>query len=90
MIKCTSWTSEIRLEFVGQGCVLLRNAEAEALQSRQVRQAARCALLLGTHMRCGHRSLLKALPREALELILNEFAPAKPCFALGVDPFGST
>ena len=39
------------------------------------RQALRQALLLGTHPRCGCRSLVRMLPREALELILCVCAP---------------
>lgn len=39
------------------------------------RQEIRLAILMGTHERCGQRSVLRKLPRDVLRVILDLCAP---------------
>ncbi|GIL51497.1 hypothetical protein Vafri_7470 [Volvox africanus] len=68
---------------------LLDPEQVECLQratvDRRIGDQRRLAVLMGTHSRIGSGSLLRNLPREVLELVLDAALPRRPCrLVLGI------
>ncbi|GLI69773.1 hypothetical protein VaNZ11_014456 [Volvox africanus] len=68
---------------------LLDPQQVECLQrasvDRRIGDQRRLAVLMGTHSRLGSSSLLRNLPREVLELVLDAALPRRPCrLVLGI------